>query len=40
MLSRIVKYKGSIRYYLDKKGDMLVPKRPMKDIMHINRLTR
>jgi nitroreductase len=37
--SRIVKYKGSVRYYLDQKRNMCVPKRPLKQVMHINRLT-
>ena len=37
--SRIVKYKGSVKYFLDKRGVLNVPKRPLCKIMHINRLT-
>ena len=37
--SRPVKYKGSVMYFMDEKGVLNVPKRPLKKIMHINRLT-
>jgi nitroreductase len=37
--SRPVKCKGSVRYFLDKHGVLNVPKRPLKEIMYINRLT-
>jgi nitroreductase len=39
MPSKAVKYKGSVKYYLDKKGVLHVPKRPLNEIMHINSLT-
>jgi nitroreductase len=38
--SKTTRYKGSVRYFIDKKGVLNVPKRPLRDIMHINRLTR
>jgi nitroreductase len=37
--SRPVKYNGSVMYFIDEKGVLNVPKRPLKKIMHINRLT-
>lgn len=37
--SKIARYNGSIKYYLNKKEILNVPKRPIKEIMHINRLT-
>lgn len=36
--SRPVKCKGSVMYFIDEKGVLNVPKRPLKDIMHINRI--
>lgn len=36
MKSVIAPYRGSIKYYLDKRGTLHVPKRPPKDILHIN----
>jgi nitroreductase len=39
MHSKIIKQKDSIKYYLDKNLNLCVPKRPLKKIMHINRLT-
>jgi nitroreductase len=38
MQSKVAKFKGDVKYYLDKKGILHVPKRPLKDIMHINRM--
>ncbi len=40
MKSMPAKYKGSVKYYLDKKGILRVPKRPLKNIIHINKLTQ
>jgi nitroreductase len=34
-----VKCKGSVMYFIDEKGVLNVPKRPLKEITHINRLT-
>ena len=39
MKSKLAKFNGSVKYYLDKKGTLHVPKRPLKDILHINTLT-
>lgn len=34
MRSTLAPFKGSVRYWLDKKGILRVPKRPLKEIMH------
>ncbi len=39
MQSRVVKCTDSVKYYLNKKDVLCVPKRPIREIMHINRLT-
>jgi nitroreductase len=39
-MARPVKYKGSVRYFLDKNGVLNVPKRTLREVMHINHLTR
>lgn len=39
MKSKLAKFNGSVKYYLDKQGTLHVPKRPLKDIVHINTLT-
>ena len=38
MRSRIVTPTKSIQYYLDKQGTLCVPKRPIDDVMHINKI--
>jgi len=38
--STIAPFKGSIRYYLDKRGNLHVPKRPLSDVLHINRIKK
>lgn len=38
MKSVVAPFKGSIKYYLDKKGVLHVPKRPLKNILHINKI--
>jgi nitroreductase len=38
MVSTVAKFTGSVKYYLDKSGTLHVPKRPLKDIIHINSL--
>ncbi|MFC1808289.1 nitroreductase family protein [Candidatus Omnitrophota bacterium] len=38
MASKVAKFKGSVKYYLDGKGTLHVPKRPLKDVLHINRI--
>lgn len=40
MKSVAVPFKGSIKYYLDKKGTLRVPKRPLRDILHINKIKK
>lgn len=37
MVSTVARYKGSIKYWLDKKGVLHVPKRPLREIMHWQR---
>ena len=39
MVSRMAKFTGSVKYYLDKNKVLHVPKRPLKEVMHINHLT-
>ena len=38
MISKLAKYRGSIKYWLDKKGVLHVPKRPLKEVFHMNKL--
>ena len=38
MRSIAAPFKGSIKYYLDKKGNLHVPKRTLSSIVHINRI--
>ncbi len=38
--SKVVKFKGSVKYYLDKSGTLCVPKRPLKEILFINEYKR
>jgi len=38
MVSAIAKFKGSVMYYLDSKGVLHVPKRPLEEVLHINKL--
>lgn len=40
MKSVIAPFRGSIRYYLDKKGILHVPKRPLRAILHTNTIKR
>jgi len=35
-LPKVVPFKGSIKYYLDKENRLCVPKRPFKDVIFIN----
>ncbi len=39
MVAKAAKFTNSVKYYLDKKGVLHVPKRPLKNIVHINSLT-
>ncbi|MFH1867494.1 MAG: nitroreductase family protein [Candidatus Omnitrophota bacterium] len=36
MFSKVSRFDGSIKYYLDKKGVLHVPKRSLEGVMHIN----
>ena len=38
MVSKISKHGGSVKYFLDKKGVLHVPKRPMKEVLHVNKI--
>lgn len=38
MVSKVAKFDGSVKYYLDKKGTLHVPKRPLSEIMYINKI--
>ncbi|TRZ82603.1 nitroreductase [bacterium] len=40
MQSRVIKCTDSVKYFLNSKGAFRVPKRAVKEIMHINHLTR
>jgi len=40
MKSKIAPFKGSVEYWLDKKGTLHVPKRSLKEIMHLNNIKR
>lgn len=37
MVSKTARYKNSVKYWLDKKGVLHVPKRPLKEILHWQR---
>jgi nitroreductase len=39
MRSAIAPFKGSIKYYLDQRGNFRVPKRPMNSILHSNTIS-
>lgn len=38
MVSAITKFKGSVMYYMDDEGTLRVPKRPLKELLHINKI--
>ncbi|NQT94844.1 MAG: nitroreductase family protein [Candidatus Omnitrophica bacterium] len=38
MRSMVAKFTGPVNYYLDKRGILHVPKRPLRDVIHINRI--
>jgi len=38
MISRPAKIKDSVKYYLDKRGTLHVPKRTVRDVMHLNKI--
>lgn len=38
MVSKTAKFKGSVQYYLDTKGILHVPKKPLNRIMHLNKI--
>lgn len=37
MASKTVRYKGSVKYWLDKRGVLHVPKRPLREVLHWQR---
>jgi len=37
MVSRVTRFSGSVKYHLNKSGVLHVPKRPVKDIIHIDK---
>jgi len=38
MVSKAAKFSGYVQYYLDSKGTLHVPKRPLNDVLHINKI--
>ena len=38
MKARVAKYKSSVKYWLDSRGTLHVPKRRLEDVLHINGL--
>jgi len=37
MVSKIARFDGSVKYYVSKSGTFCVPKRPVRDIIHIDK---